>query len=102
MQLQGNAEAVAEARRHLNDSPMVSRARPSRARFENYVALDDEAGHLDNDGERARDLSNFKLAQNQQELSKQIDQLSELVRTQAEELRVVKELLEKRATGGAE
>ncbi|KAB5594261.1 Potassium voltage-gated channel family protein [Ceratobasidium theobromae] len=98
----GNAEAVAEARRHLNDSPMVSRARPSRARFENYVALDDEAGHLDNDGERARDLSNFKLAQNQQELSKQIDQLSELVRTQAEELRVVKELLEKRATGGAE
>ncbi|CCO26625.1 Potassium voltage-gated channel subfamily B member 2 [Rhizoctonia solani AG-1 IB] len=96
--LQGNDEAVAEARRHLNDTPLLSRTPLSRARSTGYAPIDDE-GHISPDTmERRKDLTNLKLAQNQQALSKQIDQLAELVRIQAEELKTVRELLIKRST----
>ncbi|KAG8688025.1 hypothetical protein FRC08_011655 [Ceratobasidium sp. 394] len=93
--LQGNDEAVAEARRHLNDSPMITRARPfTRARSDSYVRIDDEGGpSISERGAGTRDLSNLKLAENQQALSRQIDQLAEIVRTQAEELKAVRSLL---------
>ncbi|KAF8741936.1 Ion channel, partial [Rhizoctonia solani] len=93
--LQGNDEAVAEARRHLNDTPLLSRTPLSRARSASYVPLDDEVNISPNTSERRKDLTNLKLAQNQQALSKQIDQLAELIRIQAEELKMVKELLAK-------
>jgi hypothetical protein len=100
IQLQGNEEAVAEARRHLNDSPILTRRQiPSRTRADSYVPLDDEVGLFGNHDDTTRDLSNLKLAQNQQALSKQIDQLAELVRVQAEELKMVRALLVKRANG---
>lgn len=101
--LQGNEEAVAEARRHLNDSPILTRAQLSRRRSDSYAPLDDEAGILtDNDHESGKngDLSNLKLAQNQQALSKQIDQLAELVRVQAEEMKTLKALLVKQTGSG--
>ncbi|ELU41586.1 hypothetical protein AG1IA_04381 [Rhizoctonia solani AG-1 IA] len=93
--LQGNDEAVAEARRHLNDTPLLSRTPLSRGRSASYVPLDDEVNISPNTSERRKDLTNLKLAQNQQALSKQIDQLAELIRIQAEELKMVKELLAK-------
>ncbi|CUA77602.1 Potassium voltage-gated channel subfamily B member 2 [Rhizoctonia solani] len=92
--LQGNDEAVAEARRHLYDTPMLSRTPLPRARSDIYVPVDDEAT-ISTSTERRKDLSNLKLAQNQQALSKQIDQLAELIRIQAEELKTVKQLLVK-------
>ncbi|QRV76348.1 ion transport domain-containing protein [Ceratobasidium sp. AG-Ba] len=93
--LQGDDEAVAEARRHLNDSPMITRARPfTRTRSDSYVQVDDEGGPTVSDrGITTRDLSNLKLAENQQALSRQIDQLAEVVRVQSEELRSLRSLL---------
>ncbi|CAE6469531.1 unnamed protein product [Rhizoctonia solani] len=96
--LQGNDEAVAEARRHLYDTPMLSRTPLPRARSDSYVPVDDEAT-ISTTTERRKDLSNLKLAQNQQALSKQIDQLAELIRIQAEELKTVKQLLMKNSVG---
>ncbi|KAG9124423.1 hypothetical protein FRC07_011695 [Ceratobasidium sp. 392] len=100
--LQGNDEAVAEARRHLNDSPMITRPRPfARARSDSYVPLDDEGGPaVSNHGATTRDLSNLKLAENQQALSRQIDQLAEIVKTQAEEMKAVRLLLLQKETSG--
>ncbi|KAG8688721.1 hypothetical protein FRC09_012763, partial [Ceratobasidium sp. 395] len=93
--LQGNEEAVAEARRHLNDSPMITRPRPfARARSDSYIPLDDEGGiSASNHGATTRDLSNLKLAENQQALSRQIDHLAEIVKAQADELKAVRLLL---------
>ncbi|KAG8748578.1 hypothetical protein FRC10_003712 [Ceratobasidium sp. 414] len=93
--LRGDDEAVAEARRHLNDSPMITRARPfTRARSDSYVRIDDEGGPAISDrGVGTRDLSNLKLAENQQALSRQIDQLAEVIRAQSEELKAVRSLL---------
>jgi hypothetical protein len=102
LQLRGGDEAVAEARRQLNDSPMLTRGRPfPRPRADSYVPLDSEGGPAARDQDTTtQDLSNLKLAENQQALSRQIDQLSEIVKAQSEELKAVRSLLLQKATVG--
>ncbi|KAF8609725.1 voltage-gated potassium channel [Ceratobasidium sp. AG-I] len=103
--LQASDEQVAEARRRLDDSPVITR-QPlfGRTRSDSYIPLDDEVGHENNNnhGITTRDLSNLKLAENQQALSKQIDHLAEIIRIQSEEMKALRSLLLKRSPGGSD